>query len=118
MIRLSPHLDVAALAQAFAGGGKRLHLPGVLATEDADAIAAVLEAETRWKTTVAAGGTFLELPLNGRIAEDPAKQAWLDEAAVDGTSPLTQYIFDTRRLTADRELGIHRGTPPTPCWIS
>ncbi|MES2862422.1 MAG: 2OG-Fe(II) oxygenase family protein [Pseudomonadota bacterium] len=105
MIRLSPDLDVSALAQAFTAGCQRLHIPGVLASEDAEAVAAVLEAETRWKTTVAAGGTFLELPLNGRVAEDPAKQSWLDEAAVDCSSPLTQYIFDTRRLTADRELG-------------
>lgn len=103
MIRLSPDLDVAALSQAFAAGGKRLHVPGVLATDSAEAVAAVLEAETRWKTTVAAGGTFLELPLNGRGAEDPAKQAWLDEAVIDGSSPLTQYIFDTRRLSGDVE---------------
>jgi SM-20-related protein len=108
VIRLSPDLDVAALAEAFARGGRRLHIPGVLATESAEAVADVLEVETRWRTTVAAGGTYLELPLNGRTAEDPAKQAWLDEAAVDGSNPLTQYIFDTRRLTADRELALAR----------
>ena len=109
MIRLSPDLDVATLAAAFKAGGRRLHIPNVLATESAGAVASVLEAETRWKTTVAAGGTFLELPLSGRVAEDPAKQAWLDEAVVDGSSPLTQYIFDTRRLTADREAGADKG---------
>lgn len=109
MIRLSPDLDVTALAGAFQAGGRRLHVPAVLAPDAAEAVAGVLEAETRWRTTVAAGGTFLELPLNGRVAEDPAKQSWLDEAAVDGSSPLTQYIFDTRRLTADRELGATRG---------
>lgn len=109
MIRLSPDLDAAALATAFEAGGKRLHIPGVLAADSAEAVADVLEAETRWKTTVAAGGAFLELPLNGRVAEDPAKQSWLDEAAVDGSSPLTQYIFDTRRLTADREAGASKG---------
>lgn len=96
-IRLSPDLDVAALTAAFAVG-KRLHVPNILATDSAEAVAAVLEAETRWKTTVAAGGAFFELPLDGTRAEDPAKQAWLDEAGVDGASPLTQYIFDTRRL--------------------
>ncbi|AQR60548.1 hypothetical protein BZG35_01925 [Brevundimonas sp. LM2] len=101
-LRLSPDLDVEALAKAFVAGGQRLHVPGILAAGDADAVEAVLAAERRWKTTVAAGGTYLELPLDGRVAEDPAKQAWLDEAAVDGASPLTQYIFDTRRLTAER----------------
>lgn len=100
-IRLNPDLDVAALAAAFAVN-RRLHLPAVLAGPSANAVADVLEAETRWKTTVAAGGGFFELPLHGRVAEDPSKQAWLDEAAVDGSSPLTQYIFDTRRLGLDR----------------
>jgi SM-20-related protein len=101
MIRLAPDLDVAALAEAFAVR-QRLHLPGVLALDSAEAVASALEAETRWKTTVAAGGEVFELPLNGRLAEDPAKQSWLDKAAVDGDSPLTQYIFDTRRLGLDR----------------
>ena len=100
-IRLNPDLDVAALAEAFALK-RRLHLPCVLTPDSANAVAEVLEAETRWKTTVAAGGAFFELPLNGRVAEDPAKQSWLDEAAVDGTNPLPQYIFDNRRLGLDR----------------
>jgi len=96
-IRLNPDLDVAALASAFSAG-QRLHIPNILASDSAEAVAGVLEAETRWKTTVAAGGDFFEMPLNGRVAEDPGKQSWLDDAKVDGASPLTQYIFDTRRL--------------------
>lgn len=108
-LSLSPDLDAAALATAFAAGGQRLHVPGILRAGDADAVEAVLAAERRWKTTVAAGGTFLELPLDGRVAEDPARQAWLDEAAVDGSSPLTQYIFDTRRLVAGGEQGTAGG---------
>ena len=96
-LQLSPDLDAAALAEAFARS-RRLHIPGLMAPGDAERVADVLEAETRWKTTVAAGGAFFELPLDGRRAADPAKQSWLDEAGVDGSSPLTQYIFDTRRL--------------------
>ncbi len=96
-IRLSPDLDVPALSEAFAAK-RRLHIPNILASDSAEAVVTVLEAETRWKTTVAAGGAFFELPLDGTRAEDPAKQGWLDEAGVDGASPLTQYIFDTRRL--------------------
>jgi hypothetical protein len=103
VIRLASGLDAGALAEAFRAGRQRLHIPGVLAPDSAEAVAAVLEAETRWKTTVAAGGQYLELPLNGRLAEDPAKQSWLDEARVDGASPVTQYMFDTRRLTAERD---------------
>lgn len=96
-IRLSPDLDPLNLAKAF-GVRQRLHIPGILSSDSADAVAGVLEAETRWKTTVAAGGAYFELPLEGRAAADPQKQGWLDEAGVDGSSPLTQYIFDTRRL--------------------
>ena len=73
-IRLNPDLDVAGLAEVFAAR-RRLHIPNVLDAASAEAVAAVLEAETRWKTTVAAGGDFFELPLNGDRAEDPSKQA-------------------------------------------
>jgi SM-20-related protein len=100
-IRLSPDLDVEALAAAFAVR-RRLHLPGILATGSAEAVAGALERETRWRTTVAASGAFFELPLNGTVAEDPSKQGWLDETVVDGDSPLTQYVFDTRRLGLNR----------------
>lgn len=96
-LRLSPDLDVPALARAFAAT-RRLHIPGILHPGSAEQVARTLEAETRWKTTVAAGGAYFELPLDGRVAADPQKQSWLDEAAVDGAGPLTQYIFDTRRL--------------------
>jgi urease beta subunit len=96
-IALNLDLDVQALRAAFAVN-KRLHIPAILTPEAAGAVADVLEAETRWNTTVAAGGEFFELPLDGTRAADPAKQSWLDAARVDGESPLTQYIFDNRRL--------------------
>lgn len=97
-IQLSPDLDVAALKAAFEAGAKRIRIANVLAPESAEAVASVLEAETRWKTTVAAGGEYFELPLDGTRAAEAGKQSWLDDARVDGDSPLTQYIFDTRRL--------------------
>lgn len=93
-------------------------MPNILAADSAAAVAAVLEAETRWKTTVAAGGAFFELPLDGVRAEDTAKQAWLDEAGVGGASPLTQYIFDTRRLDLREGHEAAIATPLTRCWIS
>lgn len=101
-VRLSPALEVEALAAAFAGR-RRLHVPNILTAEAAEAVAGVLEAETRWKTTVAAGGDFFELPLDGRVAADPSKQSWLDAAGVDGEKPTTQYLFDTRRLGVEPE---------------
>lgn len=97
VLALNPALDVAALKAAFADNG-RLHIPAILTPEAAGAVADCLEAETRWKTTVAAGGEFFELPLDGVKAAEPGKQSWLDGARVDGESPVTQYIFDNRRL--------------------
>lgn len=97
VIRLSPDLDIPALTRAFAER-RRLHIPKILAPDSAEAVASVLEAETRWKTTVAAGGEYFELPLDGVRAAEPGKQSWLDAARVDGENPVTQYMFDTRRL--------------------
>ncbi|MBP8073105.1 MAG: 2OG-Fe(II) oxygenase, partial [Brevundimonas sp.] len=57
-----------------------------------------MEAFDGWKVSVSAGGEFFELPLSGRDAAEPGKQAWIDAARVDGTDARMQYIFDTRRL--------------------
>jgi hypothetical protein len=67
--QLSPALDVAALRQAFATR-RRLHVPGVLAPDSAESIAAALEAFDGWKVSVSAGGEFFELPLKGRVAAE------------------------------------------------
>lgn len=96
-LRLSPALDVGALRQAFRTR-RRLHVPGVLDTESAEAVVAAMEAFDGWKVSVSAGGEFFELPLSGRVAADPGKQGWIDQARVDGGEPRMQYIFDTRRL--------------------
>ena len=96
-IALNPALNVTALKAAFADKG-RLHVPTILTPEAAGAVADCLEAEARWNTTVAAGGEFFELPLDGVKAAESGKQSWLDGARVDGESPVTQYIFDNRRL--------------------
>ena len=76
-LRLSPALDVAALRQSF-GTRRRLHVPGVLAPDSADSIAAALEAFDGWKVSVSAGGEFFVLPLKGRVAAEPAKQGWIE----------------------------------------
>jgi len=49
VIRLSPDLNVAALARAFEAGGQRLHIPGVL--DAADACALVFHARTATSST-------------------------------------------------------------------
>lgn len=94
---LSPALDQAALASAFRRD-RRLHLKGLLTDESANVLARALETESLWKTTVAAGQDWFEMPLDDRRAADTAKQAWLDDVRVDGERTGMQYVFDTRRL--------------------
>ncbi|TPW05326.1 MAG: 2OG-Fe(II) oxygenase [bacterium] len=96
-LRLSPALDATALRTAFQAR-QRLHIPGVLDSDSAEALVAAMEAFDGWKVSVSAGGEFFELPLRGRIAAEPGKQGWIDGARVDGSEPRMQYIFDTRRL--------------------
>lgn len=101
-VRLSPSLDVAALNTAFAAG-RRLHIPGVLDPDSAEAVVAAMEAFDGWKISVSAGGEVFELPLRDRVAAEPGKQGWIDQARVDGSDPRMQYIFDTRRLDLEPE---------------
>lgn len=102
--RLSPALDVGALNAAFAAR-RRLHIPGVLEADSAEALTAAMEAFDGWKVSVSAGGEFFELPLKGRVAAEPGKQSWIDGARVDGADSRMQYIFDTRRLDLEVETG-------------
>lgn len=102
ILRLSPALDVAALRPAFAAR-RRLHIPGVLDPDSAEAVVAAIEAFDGWKVSVSAGGEAFELPLKGRVAAEPGKQGWIDQARVDGADPRMQYIFDTRRLDMEPE---------------
>ena len=101
-LRLSPSLDAAALHKAFQAR-RRLHIPGVLDPDSAEAVVSAMEAFDGWKVSVSAGGEFFELPLSGRAAAEPGKQSWVDQARVDGVEPRMQYIFDTRRLDMEPE---------------
>ena len=101
-LRLSPALDVAALRKGFAMH-RRLHIPGVLDPDSAEAVVAAMEAFDGWKVSVSAGGETFELPLTGRVAAEPGKQGWIDQARVDGAEARMQYIFDTRRLDMEPE---------------
>ena len=116
-LRLSPALDVAALRRAFETG-RRLHVPSVLAPDSADSIAAALEAFDGWKVSVSAGGEFFELPLKGRVAAEPGKQGWIDQARVDGAEPRMQYIFDTRRLDMEPEDGPRDAVSEVPGFLN
>jgi hypothetical protein len=116
-LRLSPALDVAALRAAFAAR-RRLHIPGVLDMDSAGALADAMEAFDGWKVSVSAGGEFFELPLKGRVAAEPGKQGWIDQARVDGAEPRMQYIFDTRRLDMEPEDGPRDAVSEVPGFLN
>lgn len=83
-LRLSPSLDLAALNAAFAAR-RRLHIPAVLDPDSAAALTDAMEAFDDWKVSVSAGGELFELPLRDRMAAERGKQAWIDQARVDGS---------------------------------
>ncbi len=96
-LALSSALDVSTLNAAFSVH-RRLQIPDVLMADSAETLTAAMEAFDDWRVTVHAGGERFELPLTGDRAAEPGKQGWIDQAAIDGSDPTMQYIFDTRRL--------------------
>jgi SM-20-related protein len=116
-LRLSPALDAAALRTAF-GARRRLHIPGLLDPGSAEALVAAMEAFDGWKVSVSAGGEFFELPLKGRRAAEPGKQAWIDAARVDGADARMQYVFDTRRLDLEADEGPRDAVGAVPAFLN
>jgi len=106
--RLSPDLDVKALKKAFAKTG-RLVVKDVLDPLSAQAMAAALEAEQNWMRSVRLASGSFSAPLNGRDPVQPQHAKWIEEARVDPDDPAMQYMFDVRRLSAERAFGIDRG---------
>ena len=116
-LRLSRSLDPSALRATFEVR-RRLHIPGVLDPESAEALAAAMEAFDDWRVSVSAGGEFFELPLRGRMAAEPGKQGWIDQARVDGTDARMQYVFDTRRLDLEREAAPRDAVGEVPSFLN
>jgi len=105
---LSPDLDVKALRKAFAKTG-RLQIRDVLEPLSAQAMAAALEAETNWMRSVRLKSGSFSAPLDGRDPVQPQHARWIEEARVDPDDPAMQYMFDVRRLSAERAFGLDRG---------
>lgn len=106
-------------APAFAAEG-RLHLPGVLSPDTAEAVADALEAETEWTTTVRAGGEVFEAPLGeDGLALSDTHRTWLAGVRPDGRDAM-QYVFDTRRVSDARGRGHGRGDvlDRLPAWLN
>lgn len=106
--RLSDDLDVKALRKAFAKTG-RLQVRDILDPLSAQAIAAALEAEQNWMRSVRLASGSFSAPLQGREPVNPQHRQWIADARVDADDPAMQYMFDVRRLSAERAFGMDRG---------
>ena len=106
--RLSPRLDREALAEAFAARG-RLQIDSVLDEASAEALGAAIEGERSWSRSVRmTSGTF-SAPLDGYEPVHPNHRQWLAEAIPDAEDRSMQWLFDARRFSQERRLGMVRG---------
>lgn len=105
---LSPDLDVAALRAAYEATG-RLQIKDVLDPLSAQALAAALDAEQDWLRSVRLKSGSFSAPLKGREPVQAMHAKWIEEARVDADDPAMQYMFDVRRLSAERAFGLERG---------
>jgi hypothetical protein len=106
--RLSSDLDLAALKAAFAETG-RLQIRDVLDPLSAQALAEALDAEQDWLRSVRLKSGAFSAPLKGREPVQPMHARWIEEARVDPDDTAMQYMFDVRRLSAERAFGMERG---------
>jgi SM-20-related protein len=105
---LSPDLDVAALRARFEATG-RLQVRDVLDPLSAQALAAALDHEQRWLRSVRLASGSFSAPLEGREPVEKVHAKWIEEARIDPDDPAMQYMFDVRRLSAERAFGLERG---------
>lgn len=105
---LSPELDVDALRAEFDATG-RLQVKDVLDPLSAQALAAALDAEQHWLRSVRLASGSFSAPLNGREPVEKMHVKWIEEARIDPDDPAMQYMFDVRRLSAERAFGLERG---------
>jgi SM-20-related protein len=105
---LSEDLDRAALRAQFDATG-RLQVRDVLDPLSAQALAAALDDEQRWLRSVRLASGSFSAPLDGREPVETLHRRWIEEARVDPDDPAMQYMFDVRRLSAERAFGLERG---------
>jgi hypothetical protein len=106
--RLSEDLDLEALRAEFERTG-RLQVRDVLDPLSAQAIAAALDAEEDWLRSVRLKSGTFSVPLKGREPIQRMHRQWIEEARIDADDPAMQYMFDVRRLSAERSFGLDRG---------
>ncbi|HYE47559.1 MAG TPA: 2OG-Fe(II) oxygenase family protein [Caulobacter sp.] len=105
-LRLDPGLRPAAYAPVFKQFG-RLHIPGLLVSQDAAELAKAVAGSQAWRRSIrlADDGTDLDVPLGEFLALDPARRAELERQAHESARDAFRYMFDTVRIGQDLEAG-------------
>ncbi len=112
---LSPGLDVGSLADAFARAG-RLQVRNLFDDASAEAVALALEEERGWTRSVRFQSGAFSVPLDGREPTQAMHRQWLDEARPDPESRSMQWLYDARRFSQERRLGLVRGDLLGDLW--
>lgn len=112
-LSLASGLDPDRLAGAFARRG-RLHLPGLMPDEQAQAIGAALAVAVPWHKSMHVGGKSYDFALDTLAAMPADKRAALDATFVEGGKSGFQYQFDAWRLSDVVEGGQRKGGPLAP----
>jgi SM-20-related protein len=95
--RLSPTLDPAALAHAFARNG-RVRIAGFLAAGLAEALHASLRQREDWRQVIHSNGKVVELDRPTRAGFDQARREALDSAVFAAARTGFQYRYESIRV--------------------
>ncbi len=111
-LKLARGLDPAKLRPAFERFG-RLHLPGLFAPREAQAIHAALVAAPYHRSLTASGKSY-DIALDTLAAMPPERRAELEAAILEGGRTGFQYQFDAWRLSDLMEAGQRTGGARAP----
>ena len=92
-LRINPNLDESDLATAFARDG-RVHAPGFLTPDAAEALSDAIAAETRWNLVAQLDGKHVDLDAAGVEALDPGKQEEFLAAVHAQARSGFQYLYE------------------------
>jgi len=105
MFRLSPELDRAGLARAFAAHG-RVQIAGLIADDGAERLFQQLGARGDWAQVINSGDKVFDLARETRAGMSPAQIQALDDAVFAGARSGFQYRYEAIRVpdgAAERE---------------
>ncbi|MFO6445810.1 2OG-Fe(II) oxygenase [Erythrobacter sp. NE805] len=101
--RIDPRLDPAGLHEEYRASG-RLHIPGFLVAEDAEALLAFLKKAEAWKLVFNAGEKLFELDRATQAGLPEAKRRELEQAIQAKARYEFQFCYETIRVPdAERE---------------